>query len=140
MRAKRRLVAGVLFGVVTVLSLSDRTITNGHAQEAPPAVDELVQWLDRRETEWVATAYLQQNPGVAIPRLLRPGRAVQGHDNRWTPTLLTLAKICVPRPADLHAATAALRCRRPGRRPRRPGGGVAELVEYARRQLSDTTA
>jgi HEAT repeat protein len=96
MSAKRRLVAGVLFGVVTVLALSGRTVTNVHAQGTAPAVDELVQWLDRRETEWVATAYLQQMPGVAIPRLLRPGRAVQGHDDRWTPTLLTLAKIGEP--------------------------------------------
>jgi hypothetical protein len=96
MSARRRLVAGVLFGVVTVLALSDRTITNVHAQGTAPAVAELVQWLDRRETEWVATAYLQQMPGVAIPRLLQPGRAVQGHDNRWTPTLLTLAKIGEP--------------------------------------------
>jgi HEAT repeat protein len=96
MSAKRRLVAGVLFGVVTVLALSGRTVTNVHAQGTAPAVDELVQWLDRRETEWVATAYLQQMPGVAIPRLLQPGRAVQGHDDRWTPTLLTLAKIGEP--------------------------------------------
>jgi len=90
------LVAGVLFGFVTVLALSDRTIINVHAQGTAPAVDELVQWLDRRETEWVATAYLQQMPGLAIPRLLQPGRAAQGHDNRWTPTLLTLAKIGEP--------------------------------------------
>ena len=90
------MVVVVLFGVLTVLALSDRSITDVHAQGAAPAVDELVQWLDRRETEWVATAYLQQVPGVAIPRLLQPGRAAQGHDNRWTPTLLTLAKIGEP--------------------------------------------
>ena len=67
-------------------------ITSMQAQASAPLVDELVRGLDRQETQWVATAHLLGVPDAAIPRLLEPGRAVQGPHDQWTPALLALAQ------------------------------------------------
>jgi hypothetical protein len=69
------------------------------AQDAPPVappVEQLVEWLDSPETEWVATARLQQAPQAALPLLLRPGRVASGPHDRWTASMLALAKIGEP--------------------------------------------
>ena len=78
------------------LLVSTSGMTEAQVQGSAPTVDELVRWLDQRETEWVATAYLQRQPEAAIPLLLPPGRAKVGPHGDWTPALLALAKIGEP--------------------------------------------
>jgi hypothetical protein len=64
------------------------------AQAPPPG--ELVAWLDNPETEWVATARLQDVPDAALPLLLQPGRVASGPHDRWTAHMLALAKLGEP--------------------------------------------
>lgn len=68
------------------------------AQEPPArvSVEQLVEWLDHPETQWVATARLQETPQAAVAALLRPGRVVFGTHNQWTAPMLALAKLGEP--------------------------------------------
>jgi len=65
-------------------------------QASAPGVDELIAWLDTRETEWIATAHLQAMPLAALPLLLQPGRVTSGPHDRWTAHQLALAKLGIP--------------------------------------------
>jgi hypothetical protein len=66
------------------------------AREQEPGTDEIVAWLDLPETQWVATAYLQQVPQTALPLLLQPGRTTSGAHERVTAHMLALAKLGEP--------------------------------------------
>src|SRR5262245_59048830 len=59
-------------------------------------VEQLVEWLDHPETQWLATARLQQVPQAALPLLLQPGRVSAGAHNQWTAPMLALAKLGDP--------------------------------------------
>src|SRR6266508_2969519 len=69
------------------------------AQDTPaaaPRVDQLIEWLDAPETQWVATARLQEVPQAALPLLLRPGRVASGPHDRSTAPMLALSKLGEP--------------------------------------------
>jgi hypothetical protein len=61
-----------------------------------PSVQQLVDWLDNPETEWGATARLQEVRQTALSLLLRPGRVASGPHDRWTAPMLALSKIGEP--------------------------------------------
>ena len=97
------------------LVLAAATAARVSAQDAPtvvPPVEQLIEWLDNPETAWAATARLQQVPQTALPLLLRPGRVASGHDDRWSASMLALAKIGEPAiPAILDRLLTILRTR-----------------------------
>jgi len=80
------IILGAGAGIVAAQDPSDRM----------PSVQQLVDWLDHPETEWVATARLADVPQKAIPLLLRPDRAVSGPHDRTTAPMLALSKIGEP--------------------------------------------
>ena len=73
-----------------------------------PSSDELVAWLENRETEWVATAHLQTVPEAALPLLLQPGRVRLGPHARWSSQMLALAKLGEPAIASITERAIAI--------------------------------
>jgi hypothetical protein len=80
-------------GAVCVLLLLSGGPQIVSARAQVPSADELVAWLDVPETQWVATAHLQEVPRTALPLLLQPGRIASGPHDQWTAHMLALAKL-----------------------------------------------
>jgi hypothetical protein len=63
------------------------------ARRQAPSATELLNWLDNRDTAWLATVHLQAVPDEALTLLLRPGRAITPASGDWTAPMLALAKL-----------------------------------------------